>query len=100
VYYGAEAAYTFYAPEFGLNHASVIYGSDFRNDIYRFSDDLKKIEGSPRVWIIVSHIYMHFGVGENRIMAAHLDRVGKQLDYYPQVGASAYLYDLQSVPSR
>jgi hypothetical protein len=95
LYYAAESPFSFYAPKFGLDKVPVIIGISSREDVMKYQEDLQKLKGKPRVWVVFSHIYKRGVFGEDRYITAYLDAIGKRLDYYPQVGASLYLYDLR-----
>ena len=95
VYYAAEAPFRFYAPQFGLDNVPYIVGISSRNNVLKYVDDLSQLKGNTRVWVVISHVYKYGMIGEDRFIAGYMDRIGKRLDYYPQVGASLYLYDLR-----
>jgi hypothetical protein len=95
IYYAAETPFRYYAPKFGLDRAHFIVGIASRNDVIGYQSDVSKLKGYPRVWVIFSHIYRQSLFGEDRYIVGFLDSIGKRLDYYPQVGASLYLYDLR-----
>lgn len=95
IYYGAEGAFRFYAPAYGLDHVPTVVGTDFRANVLGYKKDVSKLKGYPRVWVMFSHIYKQSLFGEDRYIVGFLDEIGKRLDYYPQVGASLYLYDLR-----
>lgn len=95
LYYAAESPFRFYAPKFGLDKAQTVVGISSRSDVTKYIEDVAKLKGNPRVWVVFSHIYRQSLFGEDRYIVGYLDDIGKRLDYYPQVGASLYLYDLR-----
>ncbi len=95
LYYAAESPFRFYAPKFGLDRVPVVVGVSSRDDPVKYQQDAAKLKGNPRVWVIFSHIFQQEFVGEDQYIVRFLDYIGSRLDYYPQVGASLYLYDLR-----
>lgn len=95
LYYAAESPFRFYAPKYELDKAHAIVGVESRSDLTGYVKDVNKLKGNQRVWVVFSHVYRQSFFGEDRFITGYLDRIGKRLDYYPQVGASLYLYDLR-----
>jgi Dolichyl-phosphate-mannose-protein mannosyltransferase len=97
VYHGGEAAFSYYVGRtdrpFRFD-AVPILGASGRDDWNVYPKDLAKIKGSPRAWIVFSHIVKVSGVDEERFLLFFLDRVGHRIREIPGFGASAYLYDL------
>ncbi len=94
IYYGARAAFEYYSQKYGFNENSYIKGIASRNNLGGYIDDINKLCGTKRVWIVFSHIYRRGGVDEEKFYLFYLDRIGKRLDCFRSVGASIYLYDL------
>jgi len=59
-----------------------------------YQEDLDKLRGQKRVWILFSHIWRTGGVDEEVLFLNYLDMIGSRLDSIQATGASAYLYDL------
>lgn len=95
VYYGAEAAFGYYAPRYGIAPDQYIVGVESRTSLSGYDKDLLKLKGKERVWIVFSHVWRQHLLSEDRYIAGYLDQLGKRLDYFPQVGSSLYLYDLR-----
>jgi len=94
VYYSAVPAYKFYSNIFGLNDNIYIEGVSSRDNWGNYIDDIDKLRGNNRVWLLFSHVYTHQGVNEEKFFLNYLDRTGTKLDASKSVGASVYLYDL------
>ncbi|MGB3637411.1 MAG: hypothetical protein WBA39_07530, partial [Rivularia sp. (in: cyanobacteria)] len=93
--------FLYYADKYGYQEGDYIIGVDDldkydgRNlsdeERKRYENDLNKLRGNKRVWVIFSH--SHVG-SENAMMKSYLNKIGKQLDYFESPGAFVYLYDL------
>ena len=59
----------------------------------RYKNDLDKLRGHERVWLLFSHSYLW---EENEMIQSYLDSIGKQIDYFETPGSFVYLYDLKS----
>lgn len=66
------------------------------SDILReYTEDLDKLRGRKRVWVLFSSIVNKGGILEENYFIYYLDRLGKQIDSFGKVAnASVYLYDL------
>lgn len=98
LYYGAQLGYERYANRVGMP-ASVtpIVGVRSRGDWLAHYEDVAKLAGSRRVWVIVSHFWAPTRGGDERIIVRALDHMGQRLEAVREPGASAYLYDLHDV---
>lgn len=93
--------FLYYADKYGYQEGDYVIGVDDLDEydgrdlsdkeIKRYENDLNKLRGNKRVWVIFSH--SHVGA-ENAIMKSYLDKIGKQIDYFESPGAFVYLYDL------
>ena len=95
VYYSARLAFEYYSPRYGLDDAEIIEGISSRKNWNKYRDDLGKLQGSRRVWVIFSHVHDTSGVDEERLFLSYLERMGRMLDAVQRPGASAYLYDMR-----
>ncbi|MCJ8283135.1 MAG: glycosyltransferase family 39 protein, partial [Rivularia sp. ALOHA_DT_140] len=93
--------FLYYAEKYGYQEGDYIIGVDDLDkydgrdlsdkERKRYENDLNKLRGNKRVWLIFSHA--HIG-SENEMMKSYLDKIGKQIDYFQSPGAFVYLYDL------
>ena len=56
-------------------------------------DDLKKISGNKRVWILFSHLSKPDRIEED-VVVSQLDSMGTRLAAFKHIRAAVYLYDL------
>lgn len=94
VYYGAQFAFQYYAPQFGFDAGDYIVGIESRSDPANYAPDVENLDGGGRTWIVFSHVYNWAGVDEKVVFLQDLDRLGIRLDEIHATGASLYLYDL------
>jgi len=98
LYYGSQYAFKYYSKLYGFGPNDYIVGVSSRNNWKRYQDDLSKLSGHKRVWILFSHICCPWkGVNEELFFLEYLDRAGKRLASFRTSGASAYLYDLENI---
>jgi hypothetical protein len=98
VSYGALPAFRYYAPFYGLENIS--YESGQREDYPKPENILRQLGsfmGSPRVWVLLSHVYEEGDFNERDYLLAYLDQIGKQRREFRMPGTSVflYLYDLR-----
>jgi hypothetical protein len=97
VSYGAAPAFQFYAERYGLGdvpfHTSE--ATDYKDPPLLLSK-VNAMEGNPRVWILMSHIFEQGDFNEKDYLLAHLDVIGemKRELRKPGTGVYLYLYDL------
>jgi 4-amino-4-deoxy-L-arabinose transferase-like glycosyltransferase len=84
-----------YAPALVSRPPSFFVGTESRESWLDYGRQLEVLSGSPRVWIIFSHVNAFLGIDEQRFFLQHLDASGTRLEAFEQPGASAYLYDLR-----
>jgi hypothetical protein len=64
-------------------------------DFWRnYINDLDKLRGNKRVWVLFSHVCTWEGVDEEKYFLSYLNSIGTKMDAFKSVGASVYLYDL------
>ncbi len=93
--------FLYYAEKYGYQPDDYIIGIDDLDkydgrklsaaEEERYKQDLNKLRGNERVWMIFSHAHVS---SENKMMKSYLDQIGKQIDYFETVGAFVYLYNL------
>jgi len=93
-YYAAAVPLQYYRERGRIGAIEQITGVASREEWQRYGDDLDKLRGRKRVWILFSHVWRYSGVDEQVIFLGHLGRIGRVLDSLQTTGASAYLYDL------
>jgi hypothetical protein len=99
VYHTAGYVFQYYAPFYGLEHASVLRG---RNDpgkriaLEHFYEDMEMLKGHDRVWFIFSGVFDCGGCDGDvqSFYVEYLNKRGTMLDQLEGIGANTYLYDL------
>lgn len=94
IYYSALPAYEFYSEILRVNKNHYIKGVSSRENWGNYIDDIEKLRGNKRVWLLFSHVCTWKGVNEEKLFLFYLDRIGTKMDTFKSVGASVYLYDL------
>ncbi len=97
VYYGAEPAFRYYGPRYGLDRADAVVGGCHRSDPRAYLREIDAFRGRPRVWVIFAHDVPR--LGEQAAILGYLGRIGVRRDAIdvPDDGPSdtrAELYDL------
>ena len=102
IYYGASKAFTYYSRRYNLTSADYIIGLDSKKDRKEYKEELDKLKGKKRVWIIFSNVYdlVKEEGSEKTFFLNYLDKIGMRLDSIVMTGSSAYLYNLGNVPNR
>lgn len=85
VYYGSDGPFKYYAPS-----ESAIFGLNSRDNPALYENDLEKLKGNSRVWLLFSHVYNN----EEEFMLSRLEKMGKKIKDFYAPGASLYLYNL------
>jgi hypothetical protein len=96
VYYGAIPAFQYYRERLGLAAIPALEGIGSRNHWPRYLDELDKLRGRPRVWVLLSNVYRGGGIDERILFLEYLDYIGTRLDAITAYGAEAYLYNLET----
>ncbi len=94
LYYGAVPAYKFYSKIFRINNNHYIEGVGSRDFWRNYINDLDKLRGNKRVWVLFSHVCTWEGVDEEKYFLSYLNSIGTKMDAFKSAGASVYLYDL------
>ena len=93
IYPPAECPFMYYSERYGFNNDDYIkgiYAGHDQDKWYKYLNNLQKLKGNKRVWLLFSHIKR----GDEAIFLNHLDRLGTRLDRFKGIGAAVYLYDL------
>lgn len=96
LYYHTVPMFEYYMDRERFRKGDYIEGVRSREDWRRYAEDLDRLRGRPRVWVMLSHIWRRSGVDEEKFFTYHLDTLGRQLDAFREANASVYLYDLSS----
>jgi hypothetical protein len=95
VYYGAKPAFAYYARRYGWDvDDCCTMGARSREDWDGYEQDLERLRGHRRVWLVFSHIFDWKEVDERALFLQLLDNIGERLDGFETQGAAIYLYDL------
>ena len=94
---GAVPAFRFYAERYGLGNVAfqTSEASDYQNP-ENIVKRLQNLSGSPRVWILITHVYETRDFNEKEFLLVSLDAMGKLKREFRSPGTSVYLflYDL------
>lgn len=93
-YYSAALPLQYYRERGQIGSIEQVTGVASREDWQQYRDDLDRLRGQKRVWILFSHVWRSPGADEEALFLDHLSRIGRRLDSMQATGASAYLYDL------
>lgn len=93
VYYASLNAFRYYHDRYGFP-AGYVGGIESRSDWINYYQDIQRLRGNKRVWLVFSHVATHCGVDEERLFVSYLDLLGTQLDAFKAPGSAAYLYDM------
>ncbi len=88
VYYGANAAFQYYAQRFGFKEEECIFGIGAREDTHRYNEDIQKLNQYKKVWLIFSHIHEN----EDEIILGYMDKIAKRECRVKNPHVAAYLY--------
>ncbi len=109
LYPSARAAFTFYAPRYGLSGVDTLTCGDIpmrgftqgwteTHSWESLGEEVAKLKGKGRVWVILSHIKTDGGVDEEQLFRFFLDQHARRLDKVGslETGSIGYLYDFGS----
>ncbi len=90
---GAAPAFDFYAARYGLGEATYITNqpADYLNP-QALAGRLQPLDGHPRAWILLSHVYEQSDFNEKEFLLKTLDEMGKKKREFRTPGTSVYLY--------
>ena len=90
LYYGGVPAFTFYTRHDPFP-AAVVIGNEYRKRRTGYLDELRKLAGEPRVWLVFSHRHN----AEESLVLAYAESLGTRLDEIHREGATAFLFDFR-----
>lgn len=93
VYYNARPQFMYYGERYGWTGDAVVTGTCARLRPARYVDDVARLQGRPRVWLLFVDGKGVDSFDEKGLILSYLDHVGRRLDDQVSVGASLYLYD-------
>jgi hypothetical protein len=96
-YYGAKYQLAYYAEVYALPMANVRIGSDCGTDEACYGTDLSPFRGSPRLWVLLSHVQPYSGGDEGTLLRDQLDAMGTRSETFDISGVRVYLYNLDHV---
>ena len=77
----------------GVEDLDIYDGSKFSEaELQRYKNDLDKLRGNPRVWLLFSHVTRNT---EYIPIKTYLDSIGTEVDLFETKGSFVYLYNLQ-----
>lgn len=94
LYHFSTIPFKYYSERYGLSNDEYIKGTYSIYDWSKYLDDLEKLRGNERVWLMFSHTYEVERNSDETFYLNRLDHLGTQLDSFKSVGAAVYLYDL------
>jgi hypothetical protein len=97
VYYGAHPAFKYYSEKYGFGESSYILGVKSRDDWNKYREELNRLDGKNRVWILFSHVYKWGSVDEEKLFLHFLESHGTRLDYFKGYNATVYLYTFDNL---
>jgi hypothetical protein len=102
VYYGAELAFRYYGPRFGLEPEKASFGACHRGEPRAYLREIDLFRGRPRLWVIFAHDVP--SLGEEALILEYLRRIairreGITVPEGDPYAVTAELYDL-SIPER
>ena len=89
-YYAANQAVDYYSERFGITEWDA--GACHRGNPRAYLEELDAYRGSPRVWIIFTHVLPQYT--EADVILGYLQTIGTERKALTQHGAVAYLFDL------
>lgn len=90
LYYGGVPAFTFYTRDNPFP-AAVTFGNEHRDGRTGYRDELRKLAGEPRVWVVFSHRHR----AEESLLLAYSESLGECLEEIRHPGATAFLFDFR-----
>ena len=94
LYHYSIYPFRYYSERYGFNDDDYIEGIYSIHDWDKYSEDLEKLRGNKRVWLMFSHSYKEDGNSDVFFYLNQLDHLGKRIDSFYSYGAAVYLYDL------
>lgn len=91
--HGGVPAFEFYAPIYELTNVPYVSSQweDYENpDV--ILERLSTLDGQPRVWVLMSHVYGKGNFNEKDFLITYLNEIGKKRREFREPGTSVYLY--------
>jgi len=86
VYWGSADSFQYYAKKYGVKKDNYILGAGGP-----YLEELNKLHGNKRVWILFSHIHPS---NQKNLILNLLDILGTKIDSFKAPGAEIFLYNL------
>lgn len=94
IYHSSEPAFKFYCKRFSLCKFPLKIGISGRDDLNKYVEELKILQGKGRIWFVFSHVPDWSDINEEKFFLYILDSIGHRLKESKAHGASVYLYNL------
>ncbi|MBY0514038.1 MAG: hypothetical protein K2P78_09030, partial [Gemmataceae bacterium] len=94
VYYGARPAFLYYTRDGGFPKSAVEFGTEARANRTEYRDQLARLKGQRRVWLVFSHRHQN----EELIIRVYAEGMGRCVRTVTRTGAAAYLFDFTAPP--
>ena len=92
LYYSSKHAFRYYSNDYDFKVEDYIIGVNSRDNWDNYKNDLNKLCGKGRVWVLFSHIYRANGVDEEKFFIYHLNKIANEVRHFKAPGAAVYLY--------
>ena len=100
VYYAAQFAYEYYSRLVGFSQSTPVVIRPHGDEPGEYQDEVEQLRGHRRVWVVFSHKGSGPWGAEEPIILGYLNRMGQQERKFEETGASLYLYNLETFPTR
>lgn len=91
---GAQSAFRYYEPKFGLDRDHIVYGGYVRNHADEIINEITSLEKNSRVWVLFSHMNSA-SRKDIQLIIDRLIQTKKMILFRQSVGAAVYLFDLR-----
>jgi hypothetical protein len=96
VYYGADPAFEYYAPAFGLKPGDYTVSVMARDQPEQYAAEIERLSAYSRVWFVFSHRCPVCRMDEKKFFIEHLEAQAKGTQRFGAPGASLYLFKSNS----
>lgn len=96
VQYWAHYPFRYYARRYGIPLDAYTAGITSRADWSHYAKDIERLEGKPRVWVLLQEVDAHLSGGEMSYLEQLLSTKGKQIDKLHTTKASLFLYEMKN----
>lgn len=93
LYHASQYAFKYYSGDGSCYDIDCVMGIASPDNWRNYMEDLNKLRGKERVWILFSHVFRRRG-DEQKFFINYLESIGTKLDLFEAPGAAVYLYDL------